>query len=531
MHPRRDHYDVIVAGGAYSGAVTGLLLKQRRPATRILIVERSQAFDRKVGESTAEISACMMSRVLGLAAYMGHEQLPKFGLRMWFANDPTGDTEGSFEKCAEIGPRYQPRLQGFQVDRSTLDTHLLNLAADAGCEVLRPAKIRDVVLPDESSTNTIRVTIDTGGPSRTETTGSWFVDASGRAALLGRKFGIVKPLKEHPTNALWARFQNVEDWDGAALRAAHPAYARASRVARAWSTNHLSGYGWWVWIIPLKGGHYSVGLVYDTRLFSPPTEGTIADRVLSHVRKHPVGKALFSRASVVESDMKAYSQLPYTVERVAGNRWTLVGDAAGFMDPLYSPGLDFCSYTAFTAASLAAEALDGNDVRARVNAYNAQYRKCFDSWFRAIYKDKYYYIGDGQLMSAAMMMDVGTYFLGPVRAAYDDPQKAFLDLPFQGAAGRVFAKFMAFYNRRLAVIARQRKSRNAYGTRNERWRRMLPGFAPEKGAASLLFKGVQLWLREEMRELHAHRKWLRENNTARDKDRHSAPQAVPRCAA
>ncbi len=505
MQPHLPHYDVIVAGGAYSGAATALLIKQQRPATRVLIVERLQEFDRKVGESTAEISACMMSRVLGLAAYMGHEQLPKFGLRMWFANHAGCDTGGSFENCGEIGPRYQPRLQGFQVDRSTLDTHLLSLAVAAGCEVLRPAKIRDVFLPEKTSTGPCRVTIDAGGSPTKEVSGSWFIDASGRAALLARKFKTLRALEEHPTNALWARFDNVDDWDGAALRSTHPSYAKACRVARSWSTNHLCGYGWWVWIIPLKGGHYSVGLVYDTRLFSPPTEGTIADRILAHVRKHPVGKTLFSRASVVGTDMKAYSHLPYTVERVAGHCWALVGDAAGFMDPLYSPGLDFCSYTAFTAAKITVDSLNGLDVGSRIDGYNVQYRRCFDSWFKAIYKDKYYYIGDGQLMSAAMMMDVGTYFLGPVRAAYEDPQKAFLDLPFQGRAGFLFAKFMEFYNRRLATIAKERKKRNAYGARNECWRRMLPGFAPERGAVSLLWRGVRLWLSEEARELFANR--------------------------
>ena len=81
-----SEYDVAIVGGAFSGAGTALLLKRRRPETRILIVEKTTEFDRKVGESTTEVSSCFMTRVLGLTQHLGHEQLTKQGLRFWFTN-------------------------------------------------------------------------------------------------------------------------------------------------------------------------------------------------------------------------------------------------------------------------------------------------------------------------------------------------------------------------------------------------------------------------------------------------------------
>src|SRR5579864_9006691 len=67
MQPPANHrFDVVVIGGAFSGAATGLLLKRRRPQLRVAIVERAAAFDRKVGESTTEVSSCFLTRVLGL---------------------------------------------------------------------------------------------------------------------------------------------------------------------------------------------------------------------------------------------------------------------------------------------------------------------------------------------------------------------------------------------------------------------------------------------------------------------------------
>ena len=50
-------YDVVVMGGAFSGAATALLLKRERPSTRILIIEKAREFDRKVGEATTEVSS------------------------------------------------------------------------------------------------------------------------------------------------------------------------------------------------------------------------------------------------------------------------------------------------------------------------------------------------------------------------------------------------------------------------------------------------------------------------------------------
>ena len=103
-HPLRAmnfDYDVVIIGGAFSGAATALMLKRKRPEARVLIIEKTAAFDRKVGESTTEVSSCYMTRLLGLTHYLGHHQLPKQGLRLWFSNRP----DQPFDDCVEIGTR------------------------------------------------------------------------------------------------------------------------------------------------------------------------------------------------------------------------------------------------------------------------------------------------------------------------------------------------------------------------------------------------------------------------------------------
>src|SRR5215475_8049760 len=82
-----SHYDVVVIGGAVSGASAAILLKRRMPKVRVLVVEKSDRFDWKVGESTVEISAYFLTRVLKQYDHLSREQLPKQAFRFWFFND------------------------------------------------------------------------------------------------------------------------------------------------------------------------------------------------------------------------------------------------------------------------------------------------------------------------------------------------------------------------------------------------------------------------------------------------------------
>src|SRR4051812_26365422 len=138
-------FDVVIIGGAFSGAATGLLLKRRHADLRVVIIEKAEEFDRKVGESTTEVRSCFLTRVLGLTNYLGHHQLPKQGLRLWF----TRSEDEKFDECAEVGAMYNSRLAGFQVDRATLDEHILATAVAEGCELWRPARITGVEMPEK----------------------------------------------------------------------------------------------------------------------------------------------------------------------------------------------------------------------------------------------------------------------------------------------------------------------------------------------------------------------------------------------
>src|SRR5881296_3425319 len=163
-------YDAVIIGGAFSGAATALMLKRKKPNARVLIIEMTAEFDRKVGESTTEMSSCYMTRILGLAHYLGHEQLAKQGLRLWFSTRP----DQRFDDCVEVGSRYQSRIPTFQVDRAKLDSHMLELAVQAGCELWRPAKVTNLEL---NNGNGQKVSAALDGGERT-VRARWIVDAT-----------------------------------------------------------------------------------------------------------------------------------------------------------------------------------------------------------------------------------------------------------------------------------------------------------------------------------------------------------------
>ncbi|HEY5741494.1 MAG TPA: hypothetical protein VIS99_03045, partial [Terrimicrobiaceae bacterium] len=307
-------------------------------------------------------------------------------------------------------------------------------------------------------------------------------------------------LPEHPTKAIWARFRNVKDWDGYELLSRFPDYARSCQVNRASATNHLTGYGWWCWIIPLRGGDYSAGLVYDARLYRPPDGARLGDRLKTHLLSHPVGREIFGDAEYIDGDVKAYSSLPYYSKSIAGPGWQMVGDAASFLDPLYSQGLDYCSWTVSVAVDRIVRESRGEPCD--LEDLNKRFSRSYRGWFEALYKDKYYYLGDKELMTAAFLMDLGLFFFGPVRSVVRCPRSGFSRFPFEGSFdGTIVKKLMAFYNRRLVRIAQKRQAAGVYGSKNLDSRTLLKGFEPNRHVWKLILRGVRVWLRAELRSL------------------------------
>lgn len=459
MTPQPSPWDVIIIGGALSGASTACLLLRRTPGLRILIIERNAAFKRRVGESTVEVSAHFLGRVLGLSGHLLENHLVKQGLRFWFKNAEAT----TLDECSEIGPGYNVRFPGYQVDRSVLDEEVLGRAVAAGAVLRRPLQVRSVELV-EGGLQRVEWS-DEEGQSGIETA-RWLVDASGVAAVLARKHLWLSSNTEHPIAAVWSRWSGVKNWDSLELADKFPTWANRTKAVRFTATNHLVGRGWWAWFIPLKGGDVSIGVVFDQRLVELPPGERLGERLKAMLLEHPVAGELLERAVWNAGDVHFRRNLAYRSSTHAGDGFVLVGDAAGFIDPFYSPGLDWISYTTSAAAALVGDSLQQTAGPERVAKHNLLFSTSYDRWFRAIYKDKYFYMGDYELMSLAFRLDLGLYYMGVVSQPFKHGAVALETPSFSGPGTFLPAQIIAFYNRRLAAIGQDRWQRGKWGRHN-----------------------------------------------------------------
>ncbi|PYK96646.1 MAG: NAD(P)/FAD-dependent oxidoreductase [Verrucomicrobia bacterium] len=485
-------YDAVILGGALSGAATAILLLREQPGLRVLIVEKSAAFTRRVGEATVEVSGYFLSRVLGLTQHLNQAHLVKQGMRFWFFN---GQTK-SLADCSEIGGRYLARVPAYQVDRAVLDEEVLRRACSLGVELWRPASAGRIQLIAGGLQ-----TVEIHWQTQTELVQArWVVDASGVAALIARQEGWWQPNTAHPTTAVWARWTGVKDWDGVELAERFPDWAMACHGIRATATNHFTGDGWWAWCIPLRGGDVSVGVVFDQRRVRWPEGGSAGDRLKGFLLQHPVAREILADAKWREGDVHWRKNLPYCSTRFAGDGFALVGDASAFLDPLYSPGMDWIAFTASAAAELILRQQRGEDMAAAVEKHNREFTRSYQRWFTALYRDKYEYLGEYDLLRLAFLLDLGLYYFGVASQPFKHGKKALCRPVFAAPVSTPFFQLMRAYNGRFARIARTRRRRRRLGRQNAGRRFMFQGYTFAPSSVTPIFKALAGWFRLELTE-------------------------------
>ncbi|MDQ3281166.1 MAG: NAD(P)/FAD-dependent oxidoreductase [Acidobacteriota bacterium] len=484
MPSHESRYDVIILGGAFSGASAALLLRRDLPQLRVLIIEKAEAFDEKVGEATTEMSAMFLTRRLAMWEHLEREQLPKEGLRYWFTNEKvTGHANAS-----ETGGFVRSVVPAFQLRRDALDEHLLASAVKEGAELLRPAKVRDVAVGDFDH----RVTIEMNGDVH-ELHCRWLLDATGRVSFLGRRLNLIERNDEHPTAAIWCRWKNVRHIDDLAVRLG---ISGGNVSSRRLGTNHYTGYGYWIWVIPLGNGETSIGVVFDKRLIDLHHSKNRADDFAAFLKAIPTLNELLEGAEPRLDDLRFYSSLAYATKQYMGRGWALLGDAAAFLDPYYSPGLDHAAFSIEATVEIIRKDAMNADITAAIAEHNETFLRSYWRFFRAVYKDKYYYMGEGDLLSAAMLIDTAQYYLFVVMPAYKLLKK-FHWMPVLGPKPAFISyHFMRMYNARFKAIAEKRRAAGVAGVRNN-GRRIKAYFNLGLGPLRMVLRGIRIWMRAE----------------------------------
>lgn len=481
-------YDVVVLGGAFSGAAAAVLLRRDRPDLSVLVVERQGAFDAKVGEATTEMSGMFLTRRLALWQHLEREHLPKEGLRYWFHNERVC----CHAEASESGAFQRSTVPSFQLRRDVLDEHLLATAVAEGAELLRPARVQEVELGDFDH----RVTLEREDGVSETVACRWVLDATGRATFLGKRLGLIERNREHPTASIWCRWEGVRHLDDVAARGPL-SFARGNVGSRRLATNHYLGFGYWVWFIPLGNGETSVGIVFDTRLVHLDRGKDMEKAYRSFLQAIPMAAELLEGASMKAEDLRTFSNLAYVTRRYMGNGWALVGDAAAFLDPYYSPGLDHASFSVEATVEIVKAQTAGEDVGARINEHNETFLRSYHRFFQSIYKDKYFYMGEADLLSASFLIETAQYYIFVVIPAYKFLGR-FHWMPVLGPKPAfVSYHLMRIYNRRFKKIVLARRAAGEAGRRNH-GRRVKALFDLQTAPIRMVARGLKLWALAEL---------------------------------
>lgn len=397
--------DVIIIGGGLGGLTAAIQLKQRMPSLDIMVLERrSFPFPdaaHKVGESTVELAAHYFSKVLGLEDHLRGEQLRKLGIRLFFSSD----RNDRIEDRVEMGSDHHLSVPTYQIDRGRFENHLEERARTLGVTVVSEARVLNVEVSRSDAPHIVRFSRD--GDERVGVC-RWLIDASGRAAVIKRSEGL-KQASEHDSNAVWFRIQghlNVDEWCAKPeWRAGHDGV-----YSRWYSTNHLTGRGYWVWIIPLVSGFTSVGVVTDPKIH-PFSEFRSYEDTIDWLRRHePQCARMLEPFSGAVADFRAIKHYAHKCARVLSpHRWAITGDAGVFIDPLYSPGSDFIAIQNTFVTDVIARDVGGERFVGRCEVYNDVYLQITEGFLKSYY-NQYGVFGNPRIMPFKVLWDYAVYW-------------------------------------------------------------------------------------------------------------------------
>lgn len=325
-----DDYDAVVIGGGPGGSTSATLLA--REGRRVLLLEKERFPRFHLGESLLPYNRRIfddlgVTRKLKQAGFV-----EKTGAQFHLGNGT---------KCLKLtfrNGRYTKETAAFQVDRASFDHILLRHAAEAGAEVREQWTFSSFTRESEG------IMVDAkplaGAPQQFRT--KFLIDASGRGNCTGNqeRLRVVHPRMKKL--ALYGHFANVR------LDAGEPGGDTVIvRLANKW-----------FWSIPLRS-RTSVGLVMDQTEFTKSNLSP-AEMFDLMVRSSTEMSSRMKNAHLLTS-IQATTDFSYYNRQLASPRLLRVGDAAGFMDPIFSAGVYLAMHSGQMAARLVLEALRVND--------------------------------------------------------------------------------------------------------------------------------------------------------------------------
>lgn len=340
---RAIEVDVAIIGGGPTGSSAATTLA--RAGRSVLVVERDVFPRFHIGES-------QLPWVNGILDKLGaREKVAQAGfVQKWGASFTTADGSASqyadFSRAVEV-----PQAQTWQVPRAEFDHLLLEHARSQGATVEYDCRAEDVSFDQTGVTLTLR----TATGSRTVRAAA-VIDASGRHGVLAKRFGtrVLDPLLQNI--AVHGQFTHVPRAEG----------RRAGDIRMV--TRPDRG---WFWFIPISPTVMSVGVVLPKAVYNAAPRRSPEEALAGFIAEAPAAAALMAEAQPA-GPARFEADFSYVHSQLAGDRFVIAGDAAAFLDPIFSTGVLLGMQAGIDAAEAIDAGLRAGDLsRPRFAAYEA----------------------------------------------------------------------------------------------------------------------------------------------------------------
>ena len=344
-------YDVAIVGGGPAGSTAAALLA--RAGRQVIVFERERFPRFHIGESLLPFSMKAFTR-LGL-----HEKFRRAGFIKKFGGE-------FFSACSSEGTKFyfkdayrSQTDHSYQVTRADFDKLLLDHAAESGTEVRQETSVKSVEFANEH----VDLALTDGKSIRAR----YIIDASGRNSVVGTKFNIKKTYEHLKKLSIFAHYDGVWRPEG----------------IDATLTVLIRGIDRWFWIIPLTGERTSIGVVLDSETFRSSKQ-TPEDFLEQALIEQPVIMQRMREARRV-SGVHVAADFSYRSTQLYGDRWLLAGDAAGFIDPIFSSGVFLAVFSGELAADALHEVLDQpRKARSLFPRYEKRVNRAMDVYLRFV---------------------------------------------------------------------------------------------------------------------------------------------------
>lgn len=358
--PTQDTFDLIVIGGGPAGSTASTLVALE--GHRVLLLEKERFPRYQIGESLLPLTIHGICRMLGVwEEIKGAGFVPKFGgvFRWGSREEPWHFTFGTARDLEQAGAGY-----AYQVERSRFDQILLENARRRGVDVREQHAVVHPLL-DGGRVSGVRF-VDAAGREGTARA-RFVIDGSGAASPLHRHVGERVHSEFFRNVALFCYFRNAKRMPG-------------DQAGSVLSAAFKDG---WFWFIPLSDTLTSVGAVIareHAETFQQDHESTMRNFVASC----PLIRQLLAPAARVTEGpygrFRVRADYSYTNTRFWRQGLVLVGDAACFIDPIFSSGVHLATYSALLAARSVNTVLRGDVDEPRAFAeFERRYRAEFEN--------------------------------------------------------------------------------------------------------------------------------------------------------